>query len=377
MEDIKKSELYQKMVNEKDLGKLAKLMGDHFKSQDDKSFGLFSEKKVAVDDPEKLKVKIGEKKVEDAKKNLRQKFDNIFHAQILDKECDNVMDDLGKFSMVHKDSKELKNLKAKTRALQDLMQTNALHKELSPEAKKALKEAYEASVAYERAKREDAKVPDSDKTWEPSSTGGKARMRGAKKIQELAMRFIGDEIAKERSLEANRALNAYQTTAQNEKAFSDKSIFGRMMQQSQNKLNEMVTEQQNIKQDATAEVVSANLANIIATRKVGEAAKDMTYGDLLGPKPLPSGQATVHEAEEALNGMIQTATQQIMQRPDFQKMVQGMSLEEAKQLALSPDGGKLVAKLAQAKKQLLAEEKQQQAPGKQAGKQMDKKNFSM
>ena len=103
----------------------------------------------------------------------------------------------------------------------------------------------------------------------------------------------------------------------------------------------------------------------------------MTYDDLLGKMPAASSKLKQSKAEKALNDMITEASAQIQKRPDFQKMVQGMSLEEAKQLALSPDGGKLVAKLAQAKKQLLAEEKQQQAPGTQADKQMGKQNFSM
>ncbi len=378
MEDIKKSEIYKKMVSEPDMAKLSTMMKEH-SSDVNVSFGAYSDKKVPVENPAELTIKSQEAVYQKKLKELNKQYDILASSCIIESECEDALDELNTLSALHKDSKELKNLKEKTKALQQLQSFDnlTLQKELTPEVKKALKEAYEASVAYERAKRKDAKVPDDNKTWEPSSIGGKARMRGAKKIQELATRFIGDELAKERSLEANTALNAYQTTAQNEKAFNPVSVVGGIMLEQQENLKKSVSDVQEKQPDAKAEAVSENLAKIIATRKVGEAMKGMTYDDLLDTLPAASSKIKPDKAKKVLNDMITEASALIQERPDFQKMVQGMSLEEAKELALSPDGGKLVAKLAQAKKQLLAEEKQQQAPGKQAGKQMDKKNFSM
>ena len=228
-------------------------------------------------------------------------------------------------------------------------------------------DVYQSAAAYEEAKRKDAKVKDDDREWAPSTEGGKARMKGSKIMQSIALRFCSDEITKELTLEENRKLEEQQKAAREQKAFSDKSILGKAVQEAQ---ADMDTASAIILKDnpkAKAESAGAAVAKVIAAYQVCDAVKDMTYGQLLD-RTKESNRATgIQDTKDWLNAAITDSATRLQGSADFQKMVKGMTLADARKFANTADGGMLVNKYLQERQVLLAEEKQKvkKAPANQ------------
>ena len=102
------------------------------------------------------------------------------------------------FQKGHKDSKSIENLREKTAEFEKILYTVTKEPAMDdPKARKALFEAYKASIEYQNEKMTAAGVDPTNTKWEPTSSMGKERFRGARKIEEqvyeenLPVEFLG------------------------------------------------------------------------------------------------------------------------------------------------------------------------------------------
>lgn len=276
-----------------------------------------------------------------AQKELTENLET-YHKKVMEKEIAQSLKALNANSFFHIDSKELKELKKQTMALQKAVKEAALPVTDNPEVKKAMLAAYKASAAYETAKRKDANAED-DREWTPKTDSGKERMAGAKIIEDLAKRYIMDDVVK--VLQHEEDLKRKQLKEKSSGTLLDRGSEAKELMQSA--IAETVGKAAELGNTASAKDMGNELAKVLAVNVVGR-----TY-QLAGgvPDVEPDGEPFDLEKE------ILKAAEDIKSRTDFQQMLDQMNVKEAVSLTVDrPDGKLLADKLVQVRKDLLKKE---------------------
>lgn len=221
----------------------------------------------------------------------------------------------------HQDSKEFTKMQDAILDFTNYAYTAKLPYTASPDFKEKLMKAYKASVRYQEQKRKEAKVADSDKTWEPSSPMGQARYAAAGEIQKLAKQYIMEDIVKEAQREEDTEIS-----------FDKGSVLDRINREMYKDV---------VDYDARPETIASNCAGIIALRMYGKALQEA------GVK-VPGYQKACEQIIVYRN--------KIMERADFQYMISHNSYNQLSDLAALDNGKMLLPKLAEARKAMSAEE---------------------
>ena len=335
MEDIKRSDIFKAMVSEPDMLKLTKQMDQHI-TNTDISFATYSKKIIPVQDPSQLTIKESAQKYQDALQAYRHGYDVLFSPRIILDACEDAMDGLDANWAVHKDSKELKALKASVKKLQrSYDEQKPFAKEITEEQKEALMDALKASITYQDAKRREAKAStDPMDDFEPRSTAGKERMRGAKVIEDLAARMLFNN---DKNKMLSFKINYVREIEMQKAKISSDSDIGKALKDS---MKAVSAQAKALKPKDSATRLAEGLAKVIALNTIGKAS--------------PNG---TEMSEKDLTHRVSALTQEIKERKDFQRMVGSLTVKKAAQLATEMHGDPLLAELAKHKKQLLADEK--------------------
>ena len=292
------------------------------------------------------------------------------------------------------DSPALLELRTKTQQLHDLMQTKgaSVAQDLSkadklmqdPEIKTALLEAYQASVAYQFAVREQANVPEDTLQWRPADPAHAARFDTAVEIEQYARQFIDIEVlraAAERDEKAreDERIKAAQK-AQLEHTYDANSVGGKCVQAAIDKVKAdvRVLVEAYAKTAPNFKGVPADLtADDLAVIPIKEAPlKDLfqTYFARV------IAARTVADASEraAKDGMpmnekeakrfVDELTEEIKTRPDLKTMVAETPFKDLYAAATESGGKGLMMKLAEASRKVDAREHEAEQRSKTATK---------
>ena len=292
------------------------------------------------------------------------------------------------------DSPALLELRTKTQMLHDLMQTKgaSVAQDLSkanqlmqdPEIKTALLEAYQASVVYQSAMREQANVPEDTLQWRPADPAHAAQSDSAVEIEQYARQFIDIEVlraAAERDEKAreDERIKAAQK-AQLEHTYDANSVGGKCVQSAIDKVKADVR----ILVEAYAKtapnfkgVPADPTADDLAVIPIGEAPmKDLFqsyFARVIAAR-------TVADASEraAKDGMpmnekeakrfVDELTEEIKTRPDHKTMVAETPFKELYAAATESGGKALMMKLAEAGRKVDAREREAEQRSKTATK---------
>ena len=242
------------------------------------------------------------------------------------------------FQRNHNDSQSMIELREKTLALE-----MALHKhKIEPayenkEVRKALLEAYKASIKYQTEKMQNANVDPTNSKWEPTSSMGKERFRAARKIEELAKEFIMDDIMeyeKQAAMEENQKIeeNAYDKLKQVGSAkLEDNTVQGKALN---NAVNELKAE----REAHPFTDMSKQVAKVMAVKMVTDFYK--------------SAKIKVTEKNaEGFNDDVEKTAADLQTRDDFKYMMSKRSID-AENAALTDGGKMLFPMLATAKRNM-------------------------
>lgn len=239
------------------------------------------------------------------------------------------------FQSGHQDSAEIRTLREKMLGLKELYcNFDHLSGNINddPEYQQAAVEAYKASIAYQKKV---AKGNFGKNGWEPSSDMGKDRYKGALAIEKLAMSIAPELIAEELTLEEQRtqieSINNKKDFDNKYKETVEELNKHRSMPITNNKpspMEEFVAKQQ----------VAQNLAKIIAIKTVNNKYESA----------LKNGQIKEIDNSSLFSMDVQTHMKAIIERDDFQRMMQDNSVDDLINAATVKNGKGLMAKLGEA-----------------------------
>ena len=239
------------------------------------------------------------------------------------------------FQSGHQDSAEIRTLREK---MLDLKELYCSFDHLSgninddPEYQQAAVEAYKASIAYQKKV---AKGSFGKKGWEPSSDMGKDRYKGALAIEKLAMSIAPELIAEELTLEEQRTQI---------ESINNKNDFDNKYKETVEELNKHrpmpVTNNKPspMEEFAAKQQVAQNLAKIIAIKTVNNKYESA----------LKIGQIKEIDNSSLFSMDVQTHMKAIIERDDFQRMMQDNSVDDLINAATVKNGKGLMAKLGEA-----------------------------
>lgn len=239
------------------------------------------------------------------------------------------------FQSGHQDSAEIRTLREKMLDLKEIYCSfDHLSGDIknSPEYQQAAVEAYKASIAYQKKV---AKSNFGKQGWEPSSDMGKDRYKGALAIEKLAMSIAPELITEELTLEEQR------TQIEN---INNKNDFDNKYKETVAELNEHKQMRQANKNPSPMEEfvakqqVAQNLAKIIAIKTVNNKYESA----------IKSGQIKEIDNSSLFSMDVQTHMKAIIERDDFQRMMQDNSVDDLINAATVKNGKGLMAKLGEA-----------------------------
>ena len=326
---IKNSDAYKQLMSAKDPVEMDALLEKHsFKPFSDYGVKFPNEKQKQLNGSSAEQRK---QMVDSAKKDLSEYFADNMKAYL-----DDAMTDLDSKRIGHKDSEQIKDLREKVKTLKEAVNKAGHPFKDDPDVKKALMDTYKSTMAYKEKLGPNA----FKEGWEPTSTMGKNRFRGANKLEALARSFVFDDIAAEATIEENKAIekarrqNAAKGLEPNTEieAFFDEKAFA---------LDETVRKKGLDKPGASTDSleIQEEVAQVIAARVVGKA-----YQGMLDEK----GQLPEAEKENFQKD-VQSAAQDIMGRDDFQMMIRSNSAYVMKSKAMMREGASLIAEMASAR----------------------------
>ncbi|WP_028509347.1 hypothetical protein [Ruminococcus sp. NK3A76] len=242
------------------------------------------------------------------------------------------------FQRNHKDSQSIIDLREKTEAFENSLRGVGEPAMADPNVRKALLEAYKASVKYQNEKMTQAGADMYDNKWEPRLPMGKERFRAARRIEELAKEFIMDDImALEKQAEydlnstskyVDRAKEAKRVSSQK---FSDKSYEGKAYNEA---VNDLKTQH-----DEGSFDLSGAIAKVMAVKMVADIYK--THKMVLN-----------HKTVKEFNQMVKHTAADLQNRDDFKYMIKKNSRRDLYNAAMEDGGKRLLPKLASARKAL-------------------------
>lgn len=327
---IKNSDAYKQLMSAKDPVEMDALLEKHsFKPFSDYGVKFPNEKQKQLNGSSAEQRK---QMVDSAKKDLSEYF-----AGNMKDYLDDVMTDLDSSRIGHKDSKEIKDLREKVKTLKEAMNKAGHPFKDDPDVRKALMDTYKSTMAYKEKLGPNA----FKKGWEPTSTMGKNRFRGANKLESLARSFVMDDIAAQATREENKALDEVRKeNAMN--TFTRGSELGAFFEEKVNALDQSM-KNKGLDMAGAAEnaalIVQEELAQVIAARVVGRAYQGAQN---------ENGQLS--EADrQSFKKDVQSAAEDIMGRDDFQLMIRSNSVLTLYNKAILGEGSPLMAELAKAK----------------------------
>ena len=277
-----------------------------------------------------------ERKLSELSKQIKTETDTLMPE---------VMEGLSKkasfYQIGHKDSWAFESFRDRTRDLDKYLKKSPnvlsvdenLKNTIDPEFREKLLLAYKASVYYQNAKRKDAGIAEGAEWEGPSSPMGRARYEAAQKIEQLARKYIMDDIVKDAQAEENKALDREQKNRQsgNDGQFEDmvseesKAASDALRAVAvEKKLREPFTDYSNVNRTAA---VSEELAQILAVRVVA----DIYQNGMTGKIDLSKMNAQEQERfRENFRHDISVAQKEIMGSADFNLMVNGLKTENGK-----------------------------------------------
>ena len=250
------------------------------------------------------------------------------------------------FQKGHKDSKSIENLREKTAEFEKILYTVTKEPAMDdPKARKALFEAYKASIEYQNEKMTAAGVDPTNTKWEPTSSMGKERFRGARKIEELAKEFIMDEIMEyENDLAKEENFKHENETVKkiSEAKYDNNTIQGQAYEQAISELKE------NSEAHPFGDM-SSEIAKVMAVKMVSDVYKTMKI-------------KVNDKTKDKFYDDINKTAEQLQTRDDFKYLMSKKPLE-AEKAALEDGGKRLLPMLAMAKRTMPEKiEKVQRAP---------------
>ncbi|WP_028510185.1 hypothetical protein [Ruminococcus sp. NK3A76] len=239
------------------------------------------------------------------------------------------------FQSGHQDSAEIRTLREKMLGLKELYcNFDHLSGNINddPEYQQAAVEAYKASLAYQKKV---AKGNFGKNGWEPSSDMGKDRFKGALAIEKLAMSIAPELIAKEMTLEEQRtqieSINNKNDFDNKYKETVEELNKHRSMHKTNNKPSPM-------EEFMAKHQIAQNLAKIIAIKTVNNKYESA----------LKNGQIKEIDNSSLFSMDVQTHMKTIIERDDFQRMMQDNSVDDLINAATVKNGKGLMAKLGEA-----------------------------
>lgn len=326
---IKNSDAYKQLMSAKDPVEMDALLEKHsFKPFSDYGVKFPNEKQKQLNGSSAEQRK---QMVDSAKKDLSEYF-----AGNMKDYLDDVMTDLDSSRIGHKDSKEIKDLREKVKTLKEAMNKAGHPFKDDPDVKKALMDTYKSTMAYKEKLGPNA----FKKGWEPTSTMGKNRFRGANKLDALARSFVFDDIAAEATKEENKALDEARKQNANE-SFQNGSELESYFNEKASALDEAVRHKGLDKPDVGGDslAVQEEVAQVIAARVVGKAYQGMLN---------ENGQLSEAERQNFKKD-VQSAAEEIMGRDDFQVMIRSNSAYMMNSKAKHGEGSALMSEMAKAK----------------------------
>ena len=242
----------------------------------------------------------------------------------------------------HKDSEEIKNLRDAVSDVSIAMYQRSTNEATTPEAdiRAKLLEAYKASVAYQTKIRKAAKVAHDNATWEPNSGYGQERYRAARLMEMYARKYIGPDIEayelNQREKDINTQLGKVTEelpTPKTKDSIPKKSLIAETIAAVQTDFSDP-----KVMKVKDTHQISKQLAHVLAARIVGEIYAP--HVDKMGSLP-SKGR---YSADRYMRD-VKTATKKLSERPDFQKLLDTVSVEDAIALAKTPNVRGLAVRL--------------------------------
>jgi len=346
-EAIRNSELYQNLVNEKEPKKIIGLI----KKAQYTNFPEF--KDVKLDDTKARELNSdhtnSQRVIEQWETNVQSAM--AFH--IGPRKMDKAISGLNHrtFNIFTKESQELKTLREKAAALRDILVSKASQEDkvshmamTDPKVRKCALEAYQASVAYQAAKRRNAGYAEDDATFRPRTPDGREHFDCAIEIENYTKQFVKDDsmekimndMAKEaetaeRETEKKRLEEARK--AEVNKTFDSDSLTDSAVQSAVNDLRAAAEkdEYKNKTAEEKKEAISQNLAKVIAARTVAITHEQR-------------GKDAKIDSEELAEAILKTKNE-VQKRDDFKMMMKTNSADELVKAASTKSGSPLMAKL--------------------------------
>ena len=207
-----------------------------------------------------------------------------------------------------------------------------------PIARKALLEAYKASIKYQNEKMTAAGADPTDSTWEPKSQMGKDRFRSARRIEELAKEFIMDDIMayeKETVYNEERMREANKVKEISGRKLKSESYEGKAYSEA---LDDLKAKHDNDQFDLSKEV-----AKLMSVKLVSDAYSSMKI------------KVTEKNAQKFKND-IDLAANDLMERKDFRKMMSDNSRKKIYDFAVQDGGKMLLPMLSKASKSIIRQD---------------------
>ena len=350
---IEHSVEYMKLVNAKDITALEKVMSV-------KTSGNFQKKflhTVSNADADKLRFKndLYDKQLEEiatnideyAKKTNPEKYAHAFDPKTI---VDDAVVLMGSDRLLHIDSNEIKKARADAKLLQKAMSSSKCENVMEdPNVKAALFEAYKSGIKYKNVKKKDAKIDLDDHDWTPRTQMGKDRYKGISAIEDLARKYITDEIVKlaNEELKAEEAANGKKQYEQFANTELDPNELGAShMNKAQERLRKKA-EGKSGRRPSLADIpegaseYSDELAHIIAANLLGRSYDQ-----------IPGGTDLVDDYEVQYEKLVEETKNDIKDRDDFKMMVKSLDPDKAVRLGLTKDGKGLIMKLSEASRSL-------------------------
>ena len=334
---ILKSDLYQKLVSEKDPYKLSKLVNQA------KGSNFTKYREVELDDT-KAKQMSDDSLSKEIEKNRVKDLNKVFAYKIGPKKLKEALNglDSGTMDLFHNDSDEIKELREQTRLLRGMLMAKGEEALFDPDVKKTLKDTYKASVKYQLAKRTEAGADEADSSFQPKTPGGKRRYNAAADIEKYTKQFLDmEEIRKEAELELRQEEEQKIMQAkmkEQNKTFDGKSMGDKAVRAAMKEAKECFTPQMFLYEEKeTKEIVGEKIAKVLAARTVAEASERAAQN---GKK--------MKQAD--FNRYVAEVTQEVKNREDFKELMRSNSAASLVEAASTNNGKELMVKLTKARK---------------------------
>ena len=348
---IEKSDLYKKLVNEKDPMKLTKLIDQAKKNN------LDNYTDVKLDDSKAKHFSADKTQSKKVFEEWGKTFQTEFAYSIGPKRLNKDVEALNRrtFNYFRKESDELKDLRAKTEQLSLALKTKGRTALQDPEVMSLIEQTYQASGKYIEAKRKEANVKPENNSWHPVSPDGQAHYNAAKSIREYTAQFVDlEKIRKEAELEEKQR-EQERLEHNMGKSFKKGSI-------AEQQLNEAIREVTSAYQDNGSEI-AAELYGEAEARKEANEHFEEALSKLIAVRTVgliseQAAQNGIKIKERDFKRYVTEAANEIRQRDDFKVLMRNNKPGELALAATTANGKTLMMKLADAGK--IADKQQEQ-----------------